>query len=126
MPTAPVNVRFITGATVGLNTLAGLLFDPDKPFTGCRVCGAIYQSPQDRRYGDTEVTREGRRLWSVVHSRRHLPGEHVALAKSGKWCTPEAAKELAAFGVITLDDGDEYVAALLESNPIPTNDAEGN
>jgi hypothetical protein len=115
------------GLLVG--SLPNLSFRTDCPYTGCRICGAVYQSELDRTPGKDIEALNGRRLWSFKHAKTHTPQEHYLLQISGSWCTPEAAKKLAAFGVIALTDmvlSEEHAQAMLESSPVPANDAEGS
>lgn len=132
----------VHGAAVGLQVITGLHFDPNYNYAGCRICGAVFQSNADRnpvgvlarepRFCTVEEVNahatELRRQWSQNHARKeHTEKEHLDLALSGAWCTPEAAYLLAAFGTIPISDGaisDEHYHALLESKPIPTDDAE--
>lgn len=100
-----------------LRGLNGLTFDPSRPYTGCRICGTIYQNDSV----------EKRKLWTFRHAKTHSSIEHNMLALSGKWCTPDAAIKLASYGVIAMGDGavsDDHYFALLESKPVPINDVE--
>lgn len=140
MPTKPLVAH---GLAVGLDTLTGLLFDPHKPYVGCRLCGRVYQSIADRDpvgvyeknpasfdYNPNHVTifaMEKRKGWSITHAKQHSEQEHLSLAMSGRWCTPEAALQLVAYGVISLIDlaiDDEVSSALRESKPVPKDDSE--
>lgn len=120
-------IRYLTGLAVGLRkAVPELLFDPDKPHTGCLICGTVFQSNLDRKTSnDPPFAVELRRLWSVAHAKTHTEAEHGSLLISGNWCTPEAAFKFASYGIITLDQGSEYSDALWQSKPIPTNDVEG-
>jgi hypothetical protein len=129
------------GAQAGLTTLEGLRFDPSKPYTGCKLCGAVFQSDYDRHPGNyvdgnlfidtkmVELYALGlRKEWSQNHARRHSEHEHHMLELSGLWCAPEAAQSLAPLGVIPLTDmvvSEETEEALRESKPVPTDDVEG-
>lgn len=134
----------LTGAAVGLDALPGLRFLPHRPFTGCRICGDVFQSEADRFPSDvfeanprefdfnphnvTLYATGMRKEWSIKHARKHSERMHQALAASGAWATPEAAVKLVAYGVVNLGDSmvsDEHEMALKESKPIPTDDAEG-
>lgn len=123
-----------TGLAVGLKGLIGLKFDLDKPYTGCRICGTVYQSDTDRALDSNDpighlVATERRRLWSVAHASTHSTGEHVELAMSGRWCTPAAAYKMACLGIVPLSDMvlDEAVADALRKAPaVPTDDVEGS
>jgi len=128
----------MAGLAIGLETL-GLEFMPDKPFIGCRVCGAIYQSAIDRDHPFNDLPEHmalsrayeamlRRKEWSQRHARTHTSQEHLNLAMSGAWCTPEAAQKLAACGVIAMSDmifNQESACALHEGSAVPINDVEG-
>ena len=117
-----------TGAAVGLNSLVGLLFRADRPYTICRLCGKVYQTANDRALGNCPLTLDDRKKWSLKHAKEHSDNEHRLLALSGLVVTPDAAIELAAFGIIPVSDlvlNDEVESALAESKPVPFNDAEG-
>lgn len=133
MPTDPRLQVIITGAAVGLDKLAGLVFDKDKPFRACLICGAVFQSKGDRKTNSASSQRHVeqmahiRILWANKHAREHSIKEHDALKRSGNVMTPEAANKLAAFGLIPAVDAvlsDEINIALLESSAIPQDDCE--
>jgi hypothetical protein len=133
------------GGAVGLDSLEGLLFRADKPHDGCRICGAVFQTDYDRNpvgqfknptgrvlFSSVEAVNDYalhlRREWSRKHNKQHTEREHRLLRLSGRWCTPEAAHRLAAFGVISLVDlalDDEVASAYRESNAVPIDDSEG-
>ena len=132
------------GGTIGLDALTGLRFIPHRPYSGCRICGEVFQSEADRfpsdvfqanpREFDFDPTNVDlyalgmRKEWSHRHARTHSQRMHEALEASGLWATPEAAQKLASYGVIDLSDTiltDEHSDALMESSPIPVDDAEG-
>lgn len=117
------------GIAVGFSFLSGLLFDPNCPYTGCRLCGAVFQSGLDRdENSDKFEAMEYRKLWSVRHAKTHPEREHLALAMSGMWCTPEAAQKFASYGIIALSDMvlfEETAQALKEGKSIPIEDVEG-
>ena len=118
------------GLAVGLETLTNLKFKPDKPYTYCRICGAIFQNENSRTASTVlkeALAKEERRVWSLNHAKTHTLQEHTTLVVSGLWLMPEAANKLAAFGVIPLADSvinEESNNALRESSPIPFNDSE--
>lgn len=140
------NHVILTGGAVGLETLTGLRFLPHRPFAGCRICGEVFQSEADRFPGDVfeanprefdfqpsnvDLYALGmRREWSIKHAKKHSERMHQALADSGLWATPEAAQKLVSYGVIDLGDTivtestNEHSQALMESSPIPSNDAQ--
>jgi hypothetical protein len=131
----------LTGAAVGLETLTGLDFRNDRPYSGCCICGAIFQSDADRdpvgvyqrqpadfgyKLDNVDLMALGlRKEWSRNHAKTHPEREHRLLALSGQKFTAEAAHRLAAYGVIPLTGNDEVNAALYESSPIPVDDVEG-
>jgi hypothetical protein len=82
-------------------------FDPNMPYSGCRICGQIYQTELDRNIKtlDQALTASfGRAQWSKKHSKTHTTTQHRQLLISGRWCTPEAAQALASKGVISVVD----------------------
>lgn len=94
-------------------------FDPNKPYTGCRLCGVVFQDPHE----------DVRKTWSFNHARTHSEREHILLALSGCWCTPEAAVEFAARGIVPLSDmvlSEEHKNALLNATPIPVKEVRKN
>ena len=100
-------------------------FDPHKNFSGCKLCGAVYQSDLDRKHAPTakeqiQATVQ-RKNWSHHHAKQHSDKEHNALAVSGRFCTPEAAYKLASFGVIGIpvESDTEMHAALAEAPRVP-------
>lgn len=113
-----------TGTQVGLTTL-GMEFDPAFPHTCCLICGDVFQSDADR-----DPFKDGtalRKAWSHVHAREHPSTAHRQLAMSGRWCTPEAAHVLAAFGVINLKDlvmDEEVSHALATASAVPSEDSQ--
>lgn len=125
-----------TGFQVGLTSLAGLTFDPAKSHTACKICGAVFQSNADRDLPPVGGFAEShavwaaesiRRRWSHKHAKTHTEKEHERLKMSGRWCTPEAALKLVAYGIIPISDAvldPEIEDALRESSPIPFNDSE--
>lgn len=144
-PTNPSKPNLVLmGAAIGLDSLEGLLFDASRPYDGCRICGAVFQTDYDRNPVGQFKNKTGRRMfssveavnayalqlrreWSREHNKQHTEREHRLLAMSGRWLTPEAAQRLAAFGVISLVDlalDDEVQDAYRGSSPIPTDDAE--
>lgn len=127
----PRNSLIGSGFAVGLETLEGLLFKPNAPFRACLICGEVYQSAIDRNPANEAERAEAtiqRQLWANRHAKTHTDREHHLLRISGNSMTPEAAKKLAAYGLIPVGDmimSEEHEEALLESKPIPIDDAEG-
>lgn len=115
-----------SGLAVGLHLL-DIEFDPNKPFRACLICGRVYQTPLDRAGTNPEWALHNREAWAANHAKAHSDREHHMLRISGLSMTPEAASKLAAYGVIPVLDAvtnEETAAALLESSPIPQDDAE--
>lgn len=122
-------------------TLPGLQFELNAAYTGCLICGEVYQSRLDRkvlaitkdvnhplRYLLDSYTITATRLrkeWSKKHARMHTEAQHVALRLSGQFCTPEAALRLTPLGIFSLDPNDEVAAAMLEAPRAPLNDVAG-
>ena len=112
----------------------GMVFNPQRDYVACAICGAIYQHFLSR-LPEHEITAEGilqaqlaRMAWSRKHARTHLQKEHDDLAASGRKMTPEAALRLSTYGIIAYTDGlysDEHNAAMREAPRKPVNDVEG-
>lgn len=124
----PIN---LFGGVVGLKSLTGLQFDPSKPYCGCRICGRLFQGSLDKLDNPTDAQKvqgmQRRAEWTRRHAKLHPYHEHVTLALSGLWCTPEAAEIMAPFGIIPLTDtvmGDETTHALREARRAPQDDTE--
>jgi hypothetical protein len=129
---------YVTGMAIGLDTL-DLEFLPHKPFTGCRICGKVFQSALDRDHPfdglpeHMQLSRgwealRRRKAWSIRHAKTHTSTQHRDLQMSGAWCTPEAAQILASYGVISLTDiimNAEVSTALHQSSAVPVDDVEG-
>lgn len=123
----------LTGLAVGHKQLVGLVFDKDKPFRACLLCGAVFQSEGDRSITNLSSTHEiaqaaiKRKVWADNHAKKHSDKEHEDLKRSGNSMTPIASYKLAAFGIISATDAvlsDEINRALYESNAIPQDDCE--
>ena len=89
------------------------LFDPNGPYTYCRLCGDIFQCLTVPEPQNTYV----RQSWAVRHSSSHSKQEHDTYNKSNYYIMPEAQIKLAPFGIISLEQSDEVRIALLESKP---------
>lgn len=107
-------------------------FMPNMDHAGCSICGAVFQSPLDRKTlkspAEVHTAHTLRQQWRVRHAKQHPQREHDQLKISGRKFTPEAARRLAAFGIIPLSDlvKDEEVASALSDAPRnPVNDSEG-
>lgn len=122
---------YLTGMLIG-NKDDHLKFDQSRPYTGCRICGEVFQSDLDRTplsLYTNRIQRDAehvRKEWSNLHAKNHTLNEHAKLQLSERWCTPEAALKLASYGIVTLSDGaisNEHTQALAESKSVPQEDA---
>jgi len=110
------------------------VFNPRAAFTGCCICGTVFQSELDRKvfhgYASPQEQVQAtvaRRNWSQHHATHsHTQHEHELLAASGRFCTPEAAHKLAPLGVVTLTDSfhEENRAAQEEAPRLPSSSPE--
>lgn len=107
------------GAAVGL-PYAGIsedVFNPAAPLSGCRLCGAVYQTPLHRelyrlRYlGESDEDHANllqqvldlNNEWRANHTKaNHSEDEVEQFSKTGFAFTPEAANVLAPFGIFPL------------------------
>lgn len=138
---------------IGLNDL-GIKFNVNAPFRCCRLCGAIYQSSDDRLCRSyleegtlvehksitnricftgpqsaltlIDIANAKRERWAKLHERRyHTESETIALQKSGFAFTPEAANKLAPYGITPLGNLHPEIAdALYEAPRKPFDDVE--
>jgi hypothetical protein len=107
-------------------------FNVHADFSGCKICGEVYQSDLDRKVERGTATPKERvqatiqrKNWTNHHAKQHTSTEHRQLALSGRFCTPEAAHKLAAFGIVTLSDNvfsDEHEHAQMTADRLPTNE----
>lgn len=125
----------------------GLDFDPAAPYSGCRICGALYQSNLDREsyanhqaglfaistdpisgeeyfIGDEDAVRlyikanDRRERWRYLHTRRyHTEREINTLRSSGFAFMPEAAHKLSPFGIIPLGNMHRDIADAMFEAP---------
>lgn len=116
---------------IGLTDL-GAAFMQNKPYTGCRICGRVFQDALSRLDNPTPAQQvqavTGRMEWSRKHARTHPQHVHDSLTASGRYMTPEAATKLASFGIIALSDmalDNESWNAGRESDRAPKLDCEG-
>lgn len=144
-PFKPAEALLIS-TPIGLSTL-GAEFVVEAPFSACRLCGAIYQSPLDRLcyeylkdhrlqeivdrsngesmfIGDEHACRvldeatDRRKRWRELHERRyHTEQEVFALHQTGFAMTPEAAHKLAPFGITPLGNMHEEIVDALFTAP---------
>lgn len=101
-----------------LKHLTNGAFDPERPFTYCRICGDLYQAPAVTEGLAIEI----RLSWSKQHAKKHTLKQHTELVLSRRWLTPEAAYRLAPYGVVdliglTLDE--EVASAYAEAKGMP-------
>lgn len=118
---------------VGDSELVGFEYRKDRPKAGCLICGKLFQSTLDRS-AETDEEKERadelRVVWRTVHSKSHTDADHLRLARykaTGAFCTPEAALELAPFGIFSLVDlvmSSEHADALRQAKRAPINDAD--
>ena len=122
----------IESDSCGILRKEGLEFDIRKPYTFCRICGLVYQTPADRSpfisiHHNARHT-ERRRIWSHQHARTHAVHEHRMLELSGRFVTPEAAEKLVTYGICPVSDmafTDEHEHAAKQANRRPVDDVEG-
>ncbi len=124
------------GSIVGRETLPGLEFNPAYYWSGCLICGEVYQTEEDRNPPDANdpnasgwaYEQKQRHLrWRDRENKRHPERVHRRLLLSGNFCTPEAAAKLAPLGLFSLTDlvmSDEVSAALGEAPRAPISDAQ--
>ena len=70
-----------------------------------------------------------RKEWSRIHAKTHTDREHLMLALSGLWVTPDAAYKLEGYGIHTIGSAtlnENVEAALREAPSTPQNDVEGS
>lgn len=119
---------------LGLKTLEGLEYDPERPAKHCRICGRSFQPPLARteefltspevQWAVEILLRE----WAVVEDKRHTDKERESLRKSGRFMTPEAALKLIPLGIYPLQDmvtSDESAHAGREAPRAPKDDVDG-
>lgn len=132
---SPNVIVFGPSLTTGESRALGMDFDAQSPYSGCRLCGALFQSALDRTPVKTleqeiqAVT--WRREWTLKHAKEHPTQEHIALERSGMWATPEATQKLAAVGIVPVSDivrsqhGDgSHEQAGLSASRVPVEDSE--
>ena len=108
----------------------GMIFEPDKSFVGCLICGSVYQSSLDREPHTPQDIIDAtlkRQQWQRKHRTTHTEAEHRQLLLSKRFCTPEAAQRLASLGVVAISDmvlSEEHEHALAIANSTPSDDVE--
>jgi len=113
-----------TGFLIGKEELTNFLFDPSKPYAGCRICGEVYQSDLNRL-----GLMDGIDEWRIKHNKRHPERIHVQFIKSNRIFSPEAAQKLAPLGVVDFASiliDQESAHALGTASRAPNNDVEGS
>lgn len=127
-PSAP----YLYVSPIGLPEEVG--FNPHADFSGCKLCGAVYQSDLDRKVANRHATpgesiqaTVQRKNWTLHHAKTHSDKEHAALASSGRFCTPEAAYKLASYGIIgiPLVGDDETTDAQANAKRLPADSPTG-
>lgn len=87
---------------------AGYLFDSNAPHTYCRICGAVFQTAQDRAsvldYKLRADSTARRKRWSLEHAATHSMAEHNHLVVSGRYMTAIAASKLVPLGIYPVSD----------------------
>jgi hypothetical protein len=121
---------------VGQSELTNFAFDKTKPYAGCRICGAVFQSsllhnpdlpPQVKARAEAETLE-----WRQRHCRTHTLREREQFVRTGRTLTPQAAHQLAPLGLAPLsdavlhDDGGEYRHAMGTAPRAPLDDVEGS
>jgi hypothetical protein len=119
---------------IGLTSLEGLKYNPDRPAQHCRVCGRSFQ-PELARSDAFETSAEVRsavggllKQWAAAHYKTHPERVHQSLRNSGHFLTPEAALKLVPLGIYPVQDmvfSDESAHAGLVAPRAPTDDVEG-
>lgn len=116
-----------------INKPTDLTFDLNSPHTYCRICGDIFQTPQDRQKNQSKANvfynTERRKNWSKLHAKTHTEREHLGLAISGLWVTADAAYKLESYGIHAIGSAilsKSVEAALREAPNTPQNDVEGS
>lgn len=124
--------RHLVMSGLAVNLPAELTFDVNYPCAGCRICGVVFQSHTDRIRRktpfDIAFALELQNEWRKAHNKTHTDKEHLDLARSGMWATPEAAAKLSTYGIIAMSDMimyDETAEALAKVKAIPIDDVEG-
>lgn len=116
---------YIDGIMVG--TPDGYTFTASAPHTYCRICGAVYQTQQDRdsvlNYQLRVPATLRRKRWSFEHAATHSIRLHQAFAASGRYMTAEAAHKLVPLGIIPLSDMALDPATEQAANEAPRLDA---
>jgi len=109
-----------------------LEFNPDRPYAGCLLCGAVFQSKLDLRVPPghephnsliAKLAKEKRDEWRYKHfNNEHTAREREIHIMSGRFAMPEAAQALSQRGIFSIVDmviDDEVSNALAEASPIP-------
>jgi len=120
---------------VGQSALTNFRFNKERPYAGCRLCGALFQPEWFMEASEIQYNLATARnnlsmreigRWREQHNLRHTAAEHLALAESGLTFTPEAARRLAPFGLVPVTDVEdaEIRDALKEAPRAPEDDAE--
>lgn len=114
-------------------------FDVLAEYSGCWLCGAVFQSAQDRAYytlleqgisSDQLINLKAhadrlRFEWRDEHTLKHSSEEHEQLARSKDLLTPKAAMRLAPLGIFPLEGSADVMQALAEAPRAPLQEIEG-
>jgi len=119
---------------IGLSSLEGLEYNPERPARHCRICGDSFQPPLARAVEwltDPEVKWAVEILlkdWADTHNKRHSDAESRKLRASGCFLTPEAAIRLVPLGIYPIQDmvvSEEVAHAAATAPRAPQEDVDG-
>jgi hypothetical protein len=126
-----MSIPYLTGAQLPSTLIqVGIEFDILSPYSGCYICGEVFQSKLDLLYNaytsnpDTTkaIQRKAdslRALWRGLHAEGHTQEEHDKLRKSGDLMTPEAALRLVPLGIVPLQMSADMADVLAEAPRVP-------
>lgn len=122
---------FLHVPPIGIDERDGFTYRGDRPAKHCGICGESFQ-PWLARTPEFDTDMEVRWAvqieideWTVKHNKKHSAAEHLALKKSGKLMTPEAAIKLIPLGIYPITDilrDEEVMHAGLEAPRCPSDD----
>jgi len=110
-----------------------LVFDANRAFRCCLLCGDVYQNEQDRLPHDKYtpeiqyLTSIAREEWARNHAKEHTIKEHEDFRMSMRFCTPTAATKLVPLGIAPVSDmvlSDEHRLAALEAPRLSTQEVQ--
>lgn len=129
--------QLLLSTPLGLTEL-GCEFNPHAPFTACRLCGELWQTPLDRLSqelaDDGEILRaqaiaaeqtDLRHTWLEHHNNQHHDKTEIeALNMLGWAMMPSAAHRLAPFGIAPTGNlHNEIIDAMATAPRAPNTDA---